>query len=69
MDGVKGLLASKTVWGGILVVFASILGFFGYELGGTEQQALIEHGAAIAAGVGGIIAIWGRMMATKKIKK
>ena len=68
MDDFKSLFASRTFWGGVIAVLAGVLGFFGYELGGADQSALIEAGAAVAAAVGGVIAIWGRVKASKLIK-
>ena len=68
MDDFKSLFASRTFWGGVIAVLAGVLGFFGYELGGPDQAALIEAGAAVAAAVGGVIAIWGRVKASKLIK-
>ena len=68
MDDFKSLFASRTFWGGALAVVAGILGFFGYQIGGPDQAALIEAGSAIAASVGGVIAIWGRVKASKIIK-
>ena len=67
MDDFKSLFASRTFWGGVIAVLAGVLGFFGYELGGPDQAALIEAGSAIAASVGGVIAIIGRIKASKKI--
>ena len=69
MDDFKGLLASKTFWGGLIAVLAGILSFFGYEIAGPDQAQIVEIGAAIAASVGGIIAIFGRIKASKKIGK
>lgn len=68
MDDFKSLFVSKTFWGGLMAVAAGALGFFGYELGGADQQALIENGSAIAASLGGLIAIIGRVKASKLIK-
>lgn len=68
MDDFKSLFASRTFWGGVIAVLAGVLGFFGYELGGADQAALIEAGSAIAASVGGVIAIIGRVKASKLIK-
>ena len=68
MDDFKSLFASRTFWGGALAVVAGILGFFGYQIGGPDQAALIEAGSAIAASVGGVISIWGRVKASKLIK-
>lgn len=68
MDDFKSLFASKTFWGGLIAVAAGILGFFGYDLGGADQSALIAQGATIAASIGGVIAIIGRIKASKLIK-
>ena len=68
MDDFKSLFASRTFWGGVIAVLAGVLGFFGYELGGQDRAAIIEAGSAIAAAVGGVIAIWGRVKASKLIK-
>ena len=67
MDDVKSIFASRTFWGGIIAVLAGVLGFFGYELAGSDQAALIDCGAAVAASLGGVIAIWGRVKASRKI--
>ena len=67
MDDFKSLLASKTFWGGVIAVIAGILGFFGWTLSADDQQALIDLGVGIAASIGGIVAIWGRVKASKKI--
>ena len=68
MDDFKSLLASKTFWGGVIAVIAGILGFFGWTLSADDQQALIDLGVGIAASIGGVIAIIGRVKASKIIK-
>ena len=67
MDDFKSLWASKTFWGGLIAVLAGVLGFFGYQLLPDDQAALVEGGSAVAAAIGGVIAIWGRVKASKKI--
>ena len=67
MDGWKSIFASKTFWGGVIAVFAGIAGFWGWTLTADDQQALIDLGVGIAASIGGVIAIWGRVKASKKI--
>ena len=64
----KSWWASKTVWGGLIAIIAGVLGFFGYQLLPADQTALVDGGAALAASLGGVIAIWGRVRASKKIK-
>ena len=64
----KSWWASKTVWGGLIAIIAGVLGFFGYQLLPADQTALVDCGAALAASLGGVIAIWGRVRASKMIK-
>lgn len=68
MDGVKSLFASKTFWSAVIVIGCSIVSFFGYEIGGEDQAALVEHIGNIGAAVGGVFVILSRVKATKAIK-
>ncbi len=65
--GTKSLLASRGVWGGLLAVLASIAGLFGYTITPDQQFELLEAAALVASGIGGILAVWGRVSATKRI--
>ena len=68
MDGLKGALSSKGVWGGILAAGGAVAGLiFGVTITDVDTQELAEFASGIAAAVGGIIAIIGRIVATKKI--
>lgn len=67
MNGVKGLVASKTFWGAALAVVGSIAGLLGYGFSPEEQKAVIEIGTTLATAFGGLFAIYGRVKATKKI--
>lgn len=69
MNDFKGMLASKTVWGGLVALLAGVLGLFGYTVGAEDQATLVELAAGIASAVGGLVAIVGRVVATKKIGK
>ena len=66
-DGVKSFLYSKTVWGGVIAVAAGALGFFGWSVSTDDQQAMIDLAVAAAGAVGGLVAIYGRVRASKKI--
>lgn len=65
----KGIFASKTVWGGIVALLAGGAAIFGYTFSEADQATLTEAVAGIASAVGGIIAIYGRVTATKAIGK
>lgn len=69
MNGVKSALASKGVWGGLIVLITWALGAWGYTLTETDQQALITVLMALGSGVGALLAIYGRIKASKLISK
>lgn len=62
MDGFKGLLQSKAVWGALLSIAAVAASLLGYQLGDADGFA-----NDIVALVGGVIAVYGRIVAVKKI--
>lgn len=68
MSDVKEWYMSKTVWGGAVAILASCGGFFGLEIGPDEQGGLVEGLIALAAAAGGLIAIWGRISARKRLR-
>ena len=69
MEDFKNIFASRTVWGAIIAVIAGIAGIFGYAISPEDQANLVEIGLAAASTVGGVIAIFGRVKASKKIGK
>ena len=60
---------SKTIWGGIVALLSGIAGVFGYTLLPGDQAALVDGGALLAGSIGGLIAIWGRVKASKSLSK
>ena len=64
----KSLFASKTVWGGLIAIGASVAGFWGIDIAATEQAQLVQTITSIAGSIGGLIAIFGRIVAKKQIK-
>jgi hypothetical protein len=63
MSEVKNPLASKTVWGVIIMFLPTLLGFFGYDLDASKIAVLNESYDTIAAFVGGALALYGRFTA------
>ena len=55
-------LQSKTVWGGIIAIAASI-----FALTGTETQSLTSSVLEVVTAVGGFVSIVGRIVARKRI--
>lgn len=60
---------SKAVWGGIVAVLAGASGLFGITLGADEQAQVADAAMAIASAVGGLLAVYGRVKADKKVGK
>ena len=67
MDEKKWYL-SKAVWGGLVAVGAAVAGAFGLQIDGITQDEIAEYAVAIAGAAGGLFAIYGRLVAKKKIK-
>lgn len=61
---------STTIWAGLFTVAAamtpSLLANFGVTTG-PNQQAMIDAAAQLAAAIGGVLAVYGRLMATQRI--
>jgi len=67
MDDVKSYLASKTVWGGVIAVLSAIAGVLGHGIAPADQTAIVDALASIGGAIGGILAVYGRIKAEKKI--
>ncbi len=62
MEGEKSVFTSKTVIGAFVTIAASISLMFGFDIGDTN--GLVEQ---ISAVLGGVLAIYGRITAVKRI--
>lgn len=67
MDDTKPWYASSGVWGGIIAVAAPVLGTLHYNVSAADQASLSVAIAAVGGAVGGIVAIVGRVTASKQI--
>ena len=68
MDETKSWYMSKSVWGGMVAIVAAGLAAFGYTVGADDQSVIVDTVVAIAGGLGGVLAIVGRVKATKQVK-
>lgn len=68
MQKQKPWYQSKAVIGGIVAVLASIAAAFGYAVSPESQGEITNLVVAIAGGVGGLLAVYGRIKAKDKIK-
>lgn len=69
MTDEKKWYTSKSIWGGIVTVLALALTAFGYGIGADDQAALVDYAVSIGGAVGGLLAIYGRIKASKKVSK
>lgn len=58
---------SKTVWGAVIAMAAPLLKHVGVEMGLAEQADLADALATLASALGGVLAIYGRVKATRSI--
>ena len=69
MEDQKPWYLSKTVIAGLVTLGIGIVGLLGVAGAEAEKGAMVESIVQIATGIAGIVAIVGRMTATKKITK
>lgn len=67
MDDTKTWYQSKTVWGGLIAIFASLMQVRGYQVPFHEQLGLTDALASAGSAVGGLLAIYGRLKASQPI--
>lgn len=60
---------SKTIWGGVAAIVAAILAVMGVDVSAADQAAIEQAAVAIVGGVGGLLAVYGRIKAQGKITK
>ncbi len=67
MDDAKALIQSKTFWGAVVALGGAALTLGHYTLSPADAAQAVDLLSGIAGAVGGLIAIYGRVVATKKI--
>ena len=67
MIDTKTPFASKTIWGAVLMLGALVLNALGYDLIQEDQALIVEVLVTAVGAVGTLLAIFGRLTATRKI--
>lgn len=67
MFDTKPFLKSTTIWGALLAILASGLGLLGYTVTPADQVEAVAIGTSLVSAIGGAIALYGRIKATKRI--
>ena len=69
MDSSKAWYESTAIWGGVMAMAAPVLGaLFHFQMEPGDVRLAAEALAQVGAGAGGLMAIWGRLKATKAIR-
>ena len=63
----KALTESKTFWGAVVALAGSALTLGRYTLSPADAAQAIDLLSGMAGAIGGLLAIYGRVVATKKI--
>ena len=63
----KAWWQSKGVWGGVIAMLCGIANGFGIEIGLDDQMVLSETVVTMIGGLGGLLAIYGRVKAKSSI--
>lgn len=68
MNDLKTWYMSKTVWGGVVAILASCANLLGLEIAHEDESGIVDGLTALAAAIGGLIAIWGRISARARLR-
>jgi hypothetical protein len=68
MTEFKVLTQSKTFWGAVVALAGSALALGHYTLTPADAVRAVDLLSAIASAAGGLLAIYGRIVASKKIR-
>jgi hypothetical protein len=67
MNDIKLWYQSKTVWGALVAIAAGLLQMLGVDLDADGQMQLADGLMAFAGAIGGLVALYGRLSADKKV--
>lgn len=66
-DDSKKWYQSAGVWGGVCTVAFALAGAVGWQVAPADQAQAISYVTGIATGIAGLVALWGRVRATRRI--
>jgi len=67
MNDGKPWYLSKTVWGALVAILASMLQLSGFQLDLADQGQLTDGLVALAGSLGALVALYGRLVASHVI--
>lgn len=67
MEDFKTWYQSRTIWGALIAIGASLAHAGGYSLTAADQGQIADAAVSLAGTMGGLMAIWGRIRATSRV--
>ena len=67
-DNSKTWLQSKTIWGALIAIAASVASLAGVEIEAGEQAEILDGIISLVAAGGGILAVIGRIAARSRLR-
>jgi hypothetical protein len=67
MEDLKTWYQSRTIWGALVAIIASLAHAGGFSLSASDQGQIADALVSVAGTAGGLVAIWGRVKATSKL--
>ncbi|MBN9054554.1 MAG: hypothetical protein BGO06_04275 [Shinella sp. 65-6] len=68
MNDVKAWYQSRTVWGALIAILASLAHAIGVEVTAGDQAELADLLVAAVGAAGGLMALVGRILASRRVK-
>ncbi|QRI64383.1 hypothetical protein JQ506_05085 [Shinella sp. PSBB067] len=68
MNDVKAWYQSRTVWGALIAILASLAHAIGVEVTAGDQAELADLLVAAVGAAGGLMALVGRISASRRVK-
>ncbi|MEW9615996.1 hypothetical protein AB3G45_19460 [Shinella sp. S4-D37] len=67
-DDAKAWYLSRTVWGALIAILASLANAAGVEVTAGDEGELADLVVAAAGTLGGIVALYGRISARRRVR-
>lgn len=64
----KSFLASKTIWGAVVMLLPTIAGYLGLTVTEADAGQAVDAVQTIVEAVGALLVVWGRATASKSLK-
>ncbi|MDR7146435.1 hypothetical protein [Rhizobium sp. BE258] len=68
MGDLKNWYHSKTIWGALIAIGASVLHVAGIDIEAGDQSQIADSLVNISGAIGGLLAIYGRLTANTAIR-